>query len=64
MDEKTALTVGYDRKGAPRMFNLKPGEKLPEGWADRPPPGTHPAEVADGIKAEPEPPAPQKKGAA
>jgi hypothetical protein len=50
----TVPTVGYDKRGRPRPFDLKPGAKLPNGWADRPPKGTHPAEIADGLNAEPE----------
>ena len=48
----TVPTVGYDKHGRPRTFALAPGAKLPNGWADRPPAGTHPAEIADGVTAE------------
>lgn len=45
-------TVGYDKQGRPRTFALKPGDKLPNGWADRPPKGTHPAEIAERMQTE------------
>jgi hypothetical protein len=51
-DATTVPTVGYDKRGRARTFDLAPGAKLPNGWADRPPPGTHPAERADGVQSE------------
>lgn len=35
-------TVGYDAQGRAQTFDLEPGEKLPEGFSDKPPPGAHP----------------------
>lgn len=35
--------MGY-KKGESREFSLRSGEKLPEGWSDKPHPGDHPAE--------------------
>ena len=43
---------GY-QPGKARVFDLKAGEKLPEGWADKPFPGDHPHDAEAGIVAEP-----------
>ena len=43
-EAKTIPTFGY-RKGEAKIFDLKPGEKLPKGWAERPCPGEHPHEI-------------------
>lgn len=37
MSETTIPTWGY-KPGEGRIFELKPGEKLPEGWLDTPQP--------------------------
>lgn len=39
---ETRAVTGYDRAGNAKIFDLRPGQKLPEGWVDAPPPGTHP----------------------
>lgn len=39
---ETTAVCGYDAQGCARTFNLVKGEKLPEGWSDAPPAGTHP----------------------
>lgn len=39
---ETRSVCGYDAAGNARTFNLLKGEKLPDGWADAPPEGTHP----------------------
>lgn len=35
-DEKTYPTWGYHESEEPRIFHLKEGEDLPEGWEDTP----------------------------
>jgi len=56
MSEKKFPTWGY-RRGEAKIFDLGEGEKLPPGWSDAPPPGTHP-NVPKGAASEPkeEPP--------
>lgn len=39
---KTTLTVGYHPQKGAQTFELKPGEKLPAGWSDKPHKGQHP----------------------
>lgn len=60
--QETRQTVGYDAVGHARTFDLKPGEKLPAGWSDTPPRGTHPHDVERGLK--PDATAVQKQPAA
>lgn len=49
----TIPTWGYHPTEEPRIFDLKPGEKLPEGWADTPAAFAAPAALTD----KPTPPA-------
>ncbi len=35
-ETKTIPTWGYHRTKEPQIFDLKEGESLPRGWADRP----------------------------
>lgn len=42
---KTIPTFGYHRTKGAKIFELKPGERLPAGWADRPFPGQHPHDL-------------------
>jgi hypothetical protein len=41
MSEKRFQAWGY-RRGEAKIFDLREGETLPEGWSDSPPPGEHP----------------------
>lgn len=50
--EGTTPTWGYHRDGRSQLFNLKPGERLPEGWADAPAPGMHPQEARNREEAQ------------
>jgi len=47
-------TFGY-RRGEAKVFDLKDGERLPDGWSDRPPKGDHPHDVELGIKPDERP---------
>jgi hypothetical protein len=40
--DKIIPTWGYKSDGAAEIFDLEEGEKLPEGWSDRPEPWHHP----------------------
>jgi hypothetical protein len=51
-DEIINPTFGY-RKGEARIFNLKPGEALPDGWSPTMPRGEHPHDL-DGTNAKDE----------
>jgi hypothetical protein len=42
MEQKISPTWGYKPDGSAQIFDLKEGEKLPDGWADRPEPWNHP----------------------
>jgi len=42
MEQKIFPTWGYKSDGSAQIFDLKEGEKLPEGWADQPEPWNHP----------------------
>jgi hypothetical protein len=39
---KIIPTWGYKSDGSAEIFDLKEGESLPDGWADRPEPWNHP----------------------
>lgn len=39
---ETVPTTGYDENGKAQVFNLKPGDKLPEGWHSAPKDWQHP----------------------
>lgn len=60
--EKGRPTVGYNAKGEPKTFELKQGEKLPAGWSDTPPKGTHPHDRERGIAPETDQAAPKGGG--
>jgi hypothetical protein len=40
--EKIIPIWGYKSDGTAKIFDLKEGENLPEGWSDRPEPWHHP----------------------
>lgn len=52
--ELATPTWGY-RRGEAKIFDLKHGESLPDGWSRRPERGFHPHDVELGIRPEPEP---------
>jgi hypothetical protein len=51
-EEPRVPTVGYHPKKGPQTFHLRRGEKLPEGFSDKPHPGQHENE-RDGRREEP-----------
>jgi hypothetical protein len=55
MTEKTEPVrhpvVGYDAHGRPKTFQLREGEKLPEGYSDAPPAHAHPNVPKDSPEA-------------
>lgn len=42
--EELHAVAGYDDDGVATVFQLAAGEKLPKGFHDKPPKGTHPHE--------------------
>lgn len=50
-DDKKTPTWGYHPVEPSRIFHLKPGEKLPEGWHDAPVPQEEPL-VSGGVSGE------------
>jgi len=61
---KTLAQAGYLPDGSMRVFNLLPGEMLPDGYVGLPPEGTHPNDPNRGLGASGGAPAaePQKAG--
>lgn len=55
MSDKTIPTFGY-RAGEAKLFQLAPGEALPEGWFDTPQPDNDPEPEAAPTEA------PKKRG--
>lgn len=49
-DEKTYPTWGYHETEEPRIFHLKEGEDLPNGWEDTPAAFEKPAKPKDAGK--------------
>lgn len=58
---KTTPTMGYKPGGRSQVFQLKEGEKLPEGWQSKPPAGEHPHDL-DGTNPQAESKAEGEKG--
>jgi len=55
MAEEKRPTVGYDREGNAKTFHLLAGQKLPAGYSDTPPEGTHPNQPHKKRAPDPEP---------
>jgi hypothetical protein len=54
-EEKTTQQWGYHPTRGVQMFTLKKGEKLPNGWSDKPHPGQHPHDAEQGREPAKEP---------